>query len=175
MLNCDVAHSNIDHVFRFSVRFGEHNTRKTKDCVNDTDETTCTLLPVEDFPIQSIVVHENYNNETKENDIAIIHLTIPVQLSKSRYNVRTICLPIKDNQQVDNVVELYKNLTIAGWGTTEYTKSYLSDVLMFANVVYRDQNECEDFYATQRSAHPALTLKIKEKMMCAGGQANIDT
>lgn len=155
------------------MRFGEHQISTTVDCVDVGALKVCLKWKVEDYLIQSIIIHEEHSSETKENDIAMIRLIRSVELSVERYYINTICLPIKDTQQIDNVK--HKILKIAGWGTTSYSKSYGSDVLMFAEVQYIEQTDCEDFYDKMSIAYPTLTLKIKGTMMCAGGKNNVDT
>lgn len=77
------------------VRLGDHNL-----AIRDKN------LPEIDVPIESFISHENYNRETKENDIALIKLKQQVVFNKS---IRPACL-----QQSETIS---KSKAIAtGWG-----------------------------------------------------------
>lgn len=57
--------------------------------------------PHQDIDIELFIEHEKYNSQSKLNDIALIRLSRPVELSKERIrHIRTICLPVKDFHQI---------------------------------------------------------------------------
>lgn len=65
---------------------------------------------VKNFPIQSIIAHENY--EAKKNDIALIRLA---QSAEITHFIQPICLPFAQRNRIfDNVP-----LIAAGFGKTE--------------------------------------------------------
>ncbi|CAF0811972.1 unnamed protein product [Rotaria sp. Silwood1] len=94
--------------------------------------------------IASIMNHQGYNENTQENDIAIIRLASPVRLDSY---VNVACLPQKDPAVNENVM-------IAGWGTTSFGGSS-PDALRQANVLI--MNSCSSVYRYDDS-----------KQMCAG-------
>jgi len=60
---------------------------------------------------QQIFVHEQYNKQTQENDIAIIRLAKPMTISDK---VNIICLPGPEANSANDTV------WVAGWGTTSF-------------------------------------------------------
>jgi len=89
--------------------------------------------------IATIVNHEGYNQDTNENDIAIMRLTSPVTLNSY---VNIACLPGSDPNINDNVI-------VAGWGTTSF-EGMPSDSLRQANVLIMDACQVYDFYSTKQ-------------------------
>ncbi|CRL05909.1 CLUMA_CG019129, isoform A [Clunio marinus] len=158
----------------FSVRIGEHTISKDIDCNNYKDNSTCSDLPVEDIEIESIISHKDFNNENMINDIALIRLSRDVELSKKRINVRTICLPVEESQQIDNIHDEFLNLTIAGWGLTENDRKQ-SDVLIKAKVPYLSNPSCIKIYDIKKRNYSTLKIEIKDSHMCAGGIERVDT
>ena len=58
--------------------------------------------------IESITIHENYNKDTLDNDIALLKLANPVELSDK---VQIICLPLaSDNSDITG-----EEVIIVGW------------------------------------------------------------
>jgi secreted trypsin-like serine protease len=74
--------------------------------INDTN-------PVR-FTIKSVIIHDQYNSKTHENDIALLELTHRVNLSDS--NIGFICLPPNNISTYPNAS---MNATAIGWGTLE--------------------------------------------------------
>lgn len=87
---------------RIQALVGDHNYRTGLD-------TPYSLL----YDIASIVWHENYNQDTRDNDIAILTTTTSMQWNRG---VGPVCLPFNywsydfSKLQVD----------VAGWGTTSF-------------------------------------------------------
>lgn len=75
--------------FRVGVRLGEHNILTEKDC--SIDDIFC-LDPVQDIPVNGLIVHKEYQKSMKLNDIALIRLQTAANTTKN--NVKTICLPL---------------------------------------------------------------------------------
>jgi len=102
--------------------------------------------------VASITNHGGYNENTNENDIAIIRLASPVTLNSY---VNVACLPGRDPT-------LNENVMIAGWGTTSFQGSQ-PDALRQANVLIMDQ--CKSVYNYDNN-----------KQLCAGNyQYNKDS
>ncbi|CAF1579915.1 unnamed protein product [Adineta ricciae] len=74
----------------------------------------------EEIVAENIWVHELYNSSTLENDISVIRLSKPVQISDT---VNVICLP---GAHVGTAVN--KTVWVSGWGKTYYN-GYTSSVL----------------------------------------------
>jgi len=88
--------------------------------------------------------HEQYNDVTNDNDVAIIRLASPMTLNNY---VNIACLPGKEPT-------VHESVMIAGWGTTSYGGSP-SNLLLQANV--NIMNECRFVYSIDPS-----------KQICAG-------
>lgn len=159
---------------RFSIRLGEHRISTIKDCNNANDPSTCSDFKFEDIRIDSIIVHEDYNSTAQGNDIALVRLSRDVEITKDRIHIRTICLPVDESQQIDNVDPKDKYLTIAGWGFTEFVER-MSDVLIKANVSYLPQDGCSTKYEEFNKLYPKLRVNILDSQMCAGGNERVDT
>ena len=69
--------------------------------------------------VRSILMHQNYNNQTMRNDIALIQLVEPIQFTDY---VMPVCIP-PTRRRVVTVGDVCYSL---GWGDTmgRYTKCY---------------------------------------------------
>lgn len=132
----------------------------------------CTT--VEDILIESIKVHESYDATRKLNDIALLRLSLTVEFSKKRKNVRPICLPVTRFQQVDDP-QIDKTLTVAGWGHTENNTESTNDVLLQALVPYISNDLCVSRFKEAELKHPLLKVSIYESQICAGGVDGVDS
>ncbi|NXE54356.1 PRS55 protease, partial [Casuarius casuarius] len=59
--------------------------------------------------LDSLILHESFDSESMENDIALILLDSPIQLNEQKM---PICLPFISDLHV------WKDCWVAGWGTT---------------------------------------------------------
>lgn len=66
------------------VRLGEHDILSETDC-EDVDGESCAL-PVQDFVVtkKDIIQHEYYSPSLKTNDIALIRLPSPADMTEDR-------------------------------------------------------------------------------------------
>ena len=98
--------------YRYEVRLGEWDLDETKDC----SETRCYVEYQENYPIEKVIVHENYlpTNLNQVNDIALIKLNKTVERTEL---VAPICIP---TPEMDDSIKLEGSLfDVAGWGSTE--------------------------------------------------------
>lgn len=158
------------------MRFGEHNTTSNPDCEDPEDKDTCEP-PFEDITVERIIPHEKYTSKTKNDDIALIRLTRPVEFFKNRTRVKTICLPIEPLNLIppDPETETNRTLDIAGWGYTENKRKKMSDVLMKARVKYLSSEKCQLRYDWEAKTNIHLNLTLLDTQMCAGGDEHVDT
>lgn len=159
-------------IFRISVRLGEHTISAKKDCVDIDNADSCT--EVEDIKIESVVVHELFDSSAKVHDIALIRLSRPVEFSRKKLNIKPVCLPTKERQQVDGLRSELQNLTVAVWGVTERS-DLMSDVLMYATVLYLPHQSCVDLFNEKKKKHKLLRTSIQETHLCAGGAGMVDS
>lgn len=123
--------------------------------------------------MENVKVHENFNTGSKINDIALVRLSKNVQLPKKRREVRTVCLPTEESQQIENLSGDASKLLIAGWGRTE-NSSVLSDILMKANLDYLPHEDCVNQYKTLNRKYKSIQTNVQEKQMCAISGSKVD-
>jgi len=147
-----------------SVRLGEYDTEKEKDCVsNGVGDEDCTDDPV-DIEVEERIAHEQYDalDTNQYHDIALLRLRRDVP--KYTDFIRPICLP-------KTVSELKKdytghNLSVAGWGKTE-SKSE-SKIKLKLKIPVKSNNDCTNVYKSAR-------VQLGQGQMCAGGERGKDS
>ena len=102
----------------FKVRLGEHNLK--------IDEGTEQLLPV-----SRVVMHENYNEQKTEHDIALLRLARDVKYSAA---IKPACLPRKD-------VEADKLCVVTGWGSTKGRRT--RHTVYYRPLLFRSKSQVE--------------------------------
>ncbi|XP_052871684.1 serine protease grass-like [Anopheles cruzii] len=137
--------------FSVSVRLGEYDLDKTIDCSTNGEECA---MPVQDIPVERIIMHDNYSNRHKRNDIALIRLSRKASLND---NVNPICLPV--GPQMRTTV---RNYVVAGWGTTHNSES--SARLQFAVLTLMPNDKC-----LSRLRMEDRYVKLEESQLCAIG------
>ncbi|KAL6262143.1 hypothetical protein P5V15_007240 [Pogonomyrmex californicus] len=100
--------------------------------------------------IKSATIHENFNNNSLNNDIAIIEVNEPIPLNSI---VRPVCLPDKT---IDYTGAL---ATVIGWGRIGEDKPG-SDELRKVNLPILSKEECD------QTGYPKSL--ITENMFCVG-------
>lgn len=140
------------------MRLGELNIRSFIDCEIDEDGTKVCADPIQDLPIESIKIHENYSRAKYANDIALVRLAHPANTDAN--NVRSICLPTTTDVADSDL----KNLIIAGWGQTENSARDMSNELLKAYLPFVPNDRCDAVFKNARKVVP-----IHKSAMCAGG------
>jgi len=102
--------------------------------------------------VKKVIIHENYNNNTHDNDIALIEFWNPVDFSKTP-DIRPICLPSKSSETFAGYQAI-----VAGWGLTGDTDR-TSKVLREANVTVFSDTECKGSWG----------WSITDNMICTAG------
>jgi len=100
-------------------------------------------------------VHENYNQFTLNNDIALIHLK-----EKVSFNDRIQAIPLGTDR-----VEANSQLTVSGWGKTS-DASGVSPVLNFVDLTTISNKDCENVYGS---------LVVKDGTLCCKGRPEHST
>ncbi|XP_017767893.1 PREDICTED: serine protease easter-like [Nicrophorus vespilloides] len=140
-----------------NVRLGEWNIETEEDCINKKSFKECTDPPV-NVGIEKVIVHPNYNDSVKSNDIALIRLNSDVHFSDF---VRPICLPSDDDY-----ARVGEKLFVAGWGRTETAKS--SAVKLKVQVPVTSRIYC-------RNKFRQANIPIRDGQICAGGEKGRDS
>jgi len=121
------------------VKLGEYDFNQA----GETEDQT--------FNVAQMKMHENYNDVTYENDIAIIKLDRPATRSKS---VWPTCLPPRAERYTN------RRAFVIGWGTI-YFGGPTSSTLQEVNVRVWEPEDCKKNYAT-------LDRDVLDTMLCAG-------
>ncbi|XP_063840093.1 trypsin 3A1-like [Scylla paramamosain] len=104
--------------------------------------------------IDSVWYHPSFQRHTYNNDLGIIKLDVPVEITKF---VRPICLPSNSQETYEGSMGI-----VAGWGRTDESGNS-SDVLRYVKVPIMTNTECKTKKYRPR--------EITENMMCAGYDA----
>ncbi|NXC01316.1 ENTK Enteropeptidase, partial [Orthonyx spaldingii] len=100
--------------------------------------------------IDRIIINPHYMKETKDSDIALMHLQHKVQYTDY---IQPICLPEKNQQFLPGI-----NCSIAGWGDIR-NEGPPSNVLQEAEVPLISNEKCQQWLPK---------YNITENMLCAG-------
>ncbi|XP_023333602.1 trypsin-1 [Eurytemora carolleeae] len=102
--------------------------------------------------VTKITIHESYNSDTFENDIAILHVSSGITCSQGK--IWPACLP---NAQTYSMVG-WTDAYVSGWGTTS-EGGQVSDILRKVQSPIVSDSTCKAFYGSS---------EIKDNMICAG-------
>jgi secreted trypsin-like serine protease len=87
--------------------------------------------------VSTIIVHENYNSATSENDISLVKLVDPVKFNE---NVTAVCAPDPDDQYV------YRKSQCSGWGTINSGGACCPDILRYVTMNVTTNELCDAVY-----------------------------
>ncbi|KFQ75751.1 Serine protease 55, partial [Phoenicopterus ruber ruber] len=91
-------------------------------------------LPLEEHKPDSLILHENFDRISMENDVALILLSSPIEFSNEKI---PICLPFIYD------VNTWQHCWIAGWGTTSSAVAVpASHVLQKARMKLISREQC---------------------------------
>ncbi|XP_054712012.1 proclotting enzyme-like [Uloborus diversus] len=126
---------------QLQVRLGAHDLR-----INDEPGAVTV-------PVQSVRRHEQYDQRTYRNDIAVLRLARPVEFTDK---IAPVCLPYDSLRDQDLTG---KTSYVIGFGTTAFNGPS-SDVLMEAGFNIQSQEMCRKAYEKE--------LNITRVYLCAG-------
>lgn len=123
---------------------------------------TMVTQPALYFPftlgVSKLCIHQKYNERTMDFDIALLHLSKPVNYSDA---VSPICMP-SSSWNSSNTSQCY----VTGWGQIREAGP-TSDKLRVAQVPIIEHNECKKMYQGK---------SLTRRMLCAGyKQGRIDS
>ncbi|XP_021693921.1 serine protease easter [Aedes aegypti] len=151
----------IDELELVSVRLGD------LECNSVTDNRCNSRF--QDFAIDRLMPHENYDTPKYANDIALVKLLQPTEV----YNILSpLCLPM------DQYSSYGRNLTgktgiIAGWGSTSNRNNSPSPTLQWLRLPIVDTAQCATSYA-RYSVNSRNPIIVSGNQMCVQGQENMD-
>jgi len=141
------------------VRLGEHDLLTEEDC----DAGLCAE-PVQNFGIEKVIFHEDYDGVDLHNDIALIKLDQEVRENPF---VGPVCLPWGDKGE-DYLSPGGPAVEVAGWGATTREGGSPANIVQWLAVPVRPFDRC-------KSAYAELGTTVTEKQICAGGEWNKDS
>lgn len=122
----------------------------------------------EDFEIEEIQVHREYQTTNLRNDIALIKLSRTVVFKN---HVQPICLPEKN--------KLYngERMIATGWGLTSTDPPMSTSILQEVTMYAISAEECQDMFrlSDDEEAQEAAQEISKTDMFCAGPTIGKDT
>ncbi|OXA43665.1 Mite allergen Der p 3 [Folsomia candida] len=110
--------------------------------------------------IKRVILHPEYNSVTIDNDIALIEITKPLEISEVARNVWPVCLPAHDDEDYSHIG------TVAGWGYTKWieNKAAPANASAYLRKVYIPILTHEECLQTKLPSKNNVT----ENMLCAG-------
>lgn len=139
--------------YQLKVRAGEWDT-----------QTNNEIYPHQDRSVENIVVHENYHAGALYNDIALLILKTPFDITP---NVDVVCLP----EQGTNVDQTH--CFASGWGKDVFGKEGTYQVILKkVDLPVVPRETCINaLHKTRLGPY----FKLHESFICAGGEENKDT
>ncbi|XP_037048739.1 phenoloxidase-activating factor 2-like isoform X2 [Bradysia coprophila] len=115
----------------------------------------------QDRSVRSIVIHKGFSKQSLHNDIALLILTSPVELTDT---VNTVCLPQMNAQYND------QRCFVSGWGKDSYgvTGSYQT-ILKKVEVPVISHDMCQ---RQLRQTILGKFFRLHRSFICAGGDSN---
>jgi secreted trypsin-like serine protease len=135
------------------IRAGEWDTQTKRE-----------LYAHQDRDVSSFVMHEQFSKGSLANDIALVFLGQPVELTPS---VATACLP-PQNYNFENL-----RCTASGWGKDIFGKEGKYQVILKKIELPIVPNpQCQAAFRTTRLG---VRFNLHESFICAGGEKGKDT
>jgi len=121
-----------------TVVLGEHDMRTWQENPNH-----------QFIEVDQVIEHDQYNNVSKTNDIAILVLKEKIVFNKA---VGPVCLPSKSVNLQDQVVK------VMGWGNVAY-RGEISPVIKKANIRVIDLDICRTMYDLNKETNQICTYE----------------
>ncbi|XP_075564702.1 serine protease 55 [Pelecanus crispus] len=102
-------------------------------------------LPLEEYKPDTLILHENFDRMSMQNDIALILLSSPIEFSNEKI---PICLPFMYD------IDTWQHCWVAGWGTRSAVPA--SHVLQKARMKLISREQCLE-----------RIPELEENMLCA--------
>ncbi|GFS40434.1 u21-ctenitoxin-Pn1a [Nephila pilipes] len=109
------------------------------------------------YKISKIILHEEYDDDTFHNDIALLKTTKPIDIAGSKGYINGVCLPQNESDPTGYA-------TVIGWGHTKEDGDN-SDTLKHVTVPIIERKICNDMY--DEDPHDGVD-EILDTMICAG-------
>lgn len=129
-----------DFIFRVSVRLGEFDLNKKRDCQNGV----CANAAI-DVPIKEILEHNGYAADSidHQHDIALLLLNRSVEMTKW---IKPICLPLPKMSEFLKENFEHISMNVAGWGYTSNLPNgncfFLQNFMIFSVINITSSSSC---------------------------------
>lgn len=164
------------------MRLGDFDTLRENECENGF------CVQEEDFEIEKIIVHPNYNQPLYSNDIALLKLAQPTGNTGENFSslnikqnfdfiflqdsFRPICLPVGD--YVEPSIAAGNNAIVAGFGITNMLNQIdQSTKLQWIRLPFVETDFCASFYYNYTMNTPSA-INITSSQLCVQGRENSD-
>ncbi|KAH8262872.1 hypothetical protein KR044_001272, partial [Drosophila immigrans] len=109
------------------------------------------------------ICHEQFNNATLFNDIAVLNLRTPFEFA---HHIMPICLPREF--EFPNIERCF----VAGWGKDEFTAATTRNILRKVDLPIIDNTLCQHkFRRTRLGRH----FRLDASFLCAGAEKDMDS
>ncbi|KAM9382242.1 serine protease 55 [Phaethornis superciliosus] len=110
-------------------------------------------FPLEEHKLDRVILHENFDRMSMQNDVALILLSSPIEFSKDKI---PICLPFIDD------IDTWQECWATGWGTT----SEGSHVLQKARMKLISREQCLERIPVLDENMLCAEVERREKSTC---------
>lgn len=177
LYNVTITSSSYIH-YRYLVRLGDLRSSRTLNC---NEDPSCLH---QDFDIDSIISHPNYDQPKYANDIALIKFK---SLNQDQGSI-TICLPLENNADSKETFGI-----VAGWNNMPQGRTLYSQNMIFINykfIYFSDNSDstsnlkyiqlpmvnnsmCARIYE-EFSVNSQFPITITSSQLCFQGGRNMD-
>lgn len=144
------------HCFKFMKR-DTLRVRKVEDVIVFAGATDLNSSNAVKINIEEIIIHGEYSPSKRFNDIALIKLATPLDLSQR--NLSKIKLPYLT--EYIRYTEKGRELTVSGWGIVDVSTTESSTILQKGNVPVVKNQKCRENYLQRNEI-------VSSEMLCAG-------
>ncbi|WP_282085271.1 serine protease [Aquimarina algiphila] len=108
------------------------------------------------YDVINIIEHPNYNQSNQDNDIALLEVSLPINLIS---NNQIVSLP-RNLEEYTNLNQVGREFLVSGWGATDVNGTIFPEILRRTNVSIKSHNICKTNYA-------AVNSTVTDNMICA--------
>lgn len=146
------ANKFLDDKASMVVRLGEWDT-----------QTTNEFMKHEDFDVEEIMIHPQFNERNLFNDIAVVRLARDVVFKP---HIDSACLPRDEDDFTGH------ECITTGWGTDAYKSGQFSLIMKEVTLPVLGHDTCQSML---RKTRLGQRFKLHPGFLCAGGKAGQDT
>uniref|UniRef100_A0A8C4V431 Mitochondrial peptide methionine sulfoxide reductase n=1 Tax=Falco tinnunculus TaxID=100819 RepID=A0A8C4V431_FALTI len=127
-------------------------------------------LPLEEHKLESLIIHEGFDNTSMENDVALILLSSPIQFSNEKIPV---CVPFMYD------IDMWQHCWVSGWGIPSNSKTAAAEapspILQKARMKLVSREQCLERVPPLMENVLCAELEKGERGPCQGPQGRAVT